>query len=119
MVRARWLANSTSSKRLGTLSMQSSRVTRAISHSLFSYKRFRLYLGASTSRGKPNGTSEPFQHGALPPLDRLPPQLAHARFEGRMPPIGGDIEQRPEHEGAAMGERMRQSERPRSGARIE
>jgi hypothetical protein len=35
-----------------------------------------------------------------------------------MPPIGRNIEQRPEHEGPAMGERMRQGERPSAGARI-
>jgi hypothetical protein len=35
-----------------------------------------------------------------------------------MPPIGRNIEQWLEHEGAAMGERMRQGERPSAGARV-
>ena len=58
---------------------------------------------------------KPFDHGALPPLRCLAPQLAGASLERGVTPVRRDIEERPQHEGAFMGAWMRQNERPYPG----
>ena len=49
------------------------------------------------------------------PPRHLSPQCPRTRFENRMPPFGGDIEERPEYERPLGDPRMGQNERPLAG----
>ena len=118
MSRARWAANMTSSKRLGTCTMQSSTVTRAMATSDFpgaaGYTRLSKRQGRKC---KPSAYGR-YRCTALRMCSAsrrsAGERLAGRRLDRRtcrrhrMAPVGRQVGQRPQHEGPARQPRMRQ-----------